>query len=124
LLAADPVLVAQPDDGVGESGALLGSVDLFVGGPQRVPTPLGIIVFDCFAQALEVGADEPRECDQQRDIDGGEIHELVGQVVQRAVGEAIELVDRLAGEVGEVRAGELLCGGSAMLTAAVLGLAA
>jgi hypothetical protein len=49
---------------------------------------------------------------------------LVGEVVQRAVGDAIELVDRLAGEMGEVRAGELLFGGSAMLTATVLGLAA
>jgi hypothetical protein len=66
LPAADPVLVAQPDDGVGESGALLGGVDLFVDGGQRVPAPLGIVVFDCFAQALEVRTDQSWQCDQQR----------------------------------------------------------
>jgi hypothetical protein len=53
--AADPVLVAQPDDGVGKSGALLGGVDLFMDRSQRVPTPFGIVVFDCFAQPLVDG---------------------------------------------------------------------
>jgi len=45
-------------------------------------------------------------------------------VLERAVGEPVELVDRLIGELGEVRAGELLLGGAASLAAAVLGLAA
>ena len=81
-------------------------------------------MFDCFAQALEVRADQSWECDQQREIDGGEIHELVGEVVQRAVGEPVELVDRLVGELGDMRAGESLLRGAAMLAAAVLGFAA
>ena len=75
-------------------------------------------------QALEVGADQPWELDQQREIDRGEIHQLVGEVVERAVGEAVELVDRLMGELGDMRAGELLLGGAAVLAAAVLGFAA
>jgi len=108
LAAADPALVAESDDRVGEPGALLGGVDLLVDGGQRVPAPLGIVVFDRFAQSLEVGADQLRECDQQREIEGGEIHQFVGEVVQRAVGEAVELVDRLVDELGDVRAGELL----------------
>jgi hypothetical protein len=81
-------------------------------------------VFDCFAEVLEVRADQSWECDQQREIDGGEVHELVGEVVQRAVGEHVELVDCLMGELGDVRAGELLLGRAALLAAAVLGLAA
>jgi hypothetical protein len=49
---------------------------------------------------------------------------LIGEVVERAVGQAVELVDRLMGKVGNMGAGELLVGGSAVLAAAVFGFAA
>ena len=58
LSAADVVLVAEPDDRVGESCALLGGVDLFVNVGERVPAPVGVVVLDRFAQAFEVGADQ------------------------------------------------------------------
>jgi hypothetical protein len=45
-------------------------------------------------------------------------------MVKCAVGEAVELVGRLLEELSDVRAGELLLRGSALLAAAVLGLAA
>jgi len=108
LPASDPVLVAQSDDRVGESGALLGGVDLSVDGGERVPAPVGIVVLDRFAQPLHVGADQFRERDQQREIERGKVHQSLPETVQRAVGEAAELVDCLVKEFGEVRAGELL----------------
>ena len=64
------------------------------------------------------------ECDQQREIDGGEIHDLVGKVLERTVREPVELVDRLIGELGDMRAGELLLGRAAVLAAAALRFAA
>ena len=36
-------------------------------------------------------------------------------MVQHAVGEPVELVDRLMGELGDMRAGELLLGGAALI---------
>ncbi len=50
LAAADPALVAESDDRVGELGALLGGVDLLEDGGQCVTATLGIVVFDRFAQ--------------------------------------------------------------------------
>ena len=66
LAVGDPVLVAEADDRVGESGALLGGVDLLVKVGERVPAPVGVVVFDRFAESLEVGADQFGERDQQR----------------------------------------------------------
>jgi hypothetical protein len=45
-------------------------------------------------------------------------------MVQRRVGEPGEIGDRVSGEVGDVRAGEVLFGGSALLSAAAFALAA
>ena len=45
-------------------------------------------------------------------------------MVQRPVGEAAEIGDRLSGELGDVRAGGLRFGRSALLSAAAFGLAA
>ena len=45
-------------------------------------------------------------------------------MVERAVGEAGEIGDRLVCELREVGAGELVLGGSASLAAAVFGFAA
>jgi len=50
LPAVDAVLVSQCDDRVGESRALLWSVDLLGDGGERVPAPVGIVVFDRFAE--------------------------------------------------------------------------
>jgi hypothetical protein len=124
LPATDPVLVAQSDDGVGESRALLGTVDLLVDVGECVPAPFGVVVLDRFAQTLEVGADQPWQLDQQREIDRGEIHDLLGEVLECTVREPVELVDRLIGELGDMRAGELFLGGAAVLAATALGLAA
>ena len=71
---------------------MLGGVDLFVDGGERVPAPVGVVVLDRFAQALEVGADQLGECDEQREVEGGEVREVFPEVVERAVGEAVELV--------------------------------
>jgi hypothetical protein len=57
LASVDAVLVAESDDRVGELGSLLWGVDLFGDGGERVPAPVGVVVFDRFAEALELGAD-------------------------------------------------------------------
>ena len=99
LAVVDAVLVAESDDRVGESCSLLGGVDLFVDGGERVPAPVGVVVLDRFAEALQVGADQLGERDQQREVEGGEVEQALPEVVERAVGEAGEVVDRLAGEL-------------------------
>lgn len=124
LPATDPVLVAQPDDGVGESRALLGTVDLLVDVGECVPAPFGVVVLDRFTQTLEVRADQPWQLDQQREIERGEIHDLVGEVVEGTVRQPVELVDRLIGELGDVCPGELFLGRAAVLAAAALRFAA
>ena len=48
----------------------------------------------------------------------------VPEMIERAVRQAGEVGDRLPGERGDVRAGELIFGGAAGLAAAALGLAA
>ena len=85
LAAVESVLVAELDDGVCESGALLGGVDLFVDVGERVPAPVGVVVFDRFAEAFEVGADQLGEGDQQGQVERGEVHERFGEVLERAV---------------------------------------
>ena len=124
LVAVDAVLVAESDDGVGESCSLLGGVDPFGDGGECVPTPVGIVVLDCFTEALKVGTDQLGERDQQRVVDAGEIDEAVPEVVERVVGEPGEVGDRLSGELGDVSAGELVFGGAASLSAAAFDLAA
>jgi hypothetical protein len=124
LTAADPVLVAEADDGVGESDALLGAVDLLVDGGERVPAPLGVVVLDRFAETLQVRANQPWQLDQEREIQSGEIEQFVGEAFECTVGKPVEFVDRLAAELGDVRAGELFLGRAAALSAAALGLAA
>jgi hypothetical protein len=49
LTASDALLVAEGDDRVSESGALLWGVDLLGDRGQRVPAPLGVVVLDGFA---------------------------------------------------------------------------
>lgn len=49
LAVTDPALVAESDDRVGESCALLGGVDLLVDVGERVSAPIGVVVFDRFA---------------------------------------------------------------------------
>lgn len=71
LAATDPGLVAEADNGVGESGVLLRGVDLLVQVGERVPAPVGVVMFDRFAQALEVGADQSWQRDQERQVLGG-----------------------------------------------------
>jgi hypothetical protein len=46
LAVVDLVLVAESDDRVRESCSLLWGVDLLVNGGERVPSPVGIVVFD------------------------------------------------------------------------------
>jgi hypothetical protein len=67
------VLVAELDDRVGESCPLLWGVDLLVDGGERVPAPVGVVVFDRFAQALEVGADQLGEGDEEGEVDRGQV---------------------------------------------------
>lgn len=124
LSTSDPVLVAESDDRVSEPCSLLGGVDLLVHGGEGVPAPVRVVVFDRFAEALEVGPDQLGERDQQREIERGKIEQPVPEMVERAVREAVELLDRLVKELGDVRACELLFGGPALLAAAVLGLTA
>jgi hypothetical protein len=81
-------------------------------------------VLDRFAEALEVGADQLGERDEQGVVDAGEVAEPFPELVERAVGEAGEVGDRLAGQPGDVSAGELVFGGAAGLSAAAFGLVA
>jgi hypothetical protein len=124
LASVDAVLVAESDDGVGESCSLLWGVGLLGDGGERVPAPVGVVAFDRFAEAAEVGADQFGELDLQGEVGAGEVHEALPEMVERAVGEAGEVGDRVPGELGDVGAGELVFGGSALLAAAAFGLAA
>jgi hypothetical protein len=85
---------------------------------------VGVVVLDRFAQALEVGADQLGKGDQQRVVDSGQVHEPLPEMVQCPVGNAGEIGDRLSGELGDMRAGEVILGGAAVLSAAAFGLAA
>jgi hypothetical protein len=85
LPAVDAALVAQSDDRVGESCPLLRGVDLLGDGGKRVPAPVGVVVFDRFAEALEVGTAQLGERDQQRVGDAGEVNERFPEMVERAV---------------------------------------
>ena len=53
-----------------------------------------------------------------------DLREMLENLSYTVVGEAGEIRDRLACELGDVSAGELVLGGSALLAAAVFGLAA
>ena len=55
LAAVEVAVIAERDDRVGEPRSLLWGVDLLVDGGERVPAPVGIVVFDRLAEALEVG---------------------------------------------------------------------
>ena len=72
---SDAVLIAETDDRVGESRALLGGVALLVDGGERVPAPVGVVVLDRFAQSLEVGADQLGQRDWKREVQCGEIEQ-------------------------------------------------
>jgi hypothetical protein len=124
LAAVDTALVAESNDRVGESCPLLWGVDLLVDGGERVRAPVWVVVLDRFAQALEVGADQLGERDQERVVDGGKVHEPLPEMVQRAVGEAGEIGCGVPGELGNVRAREVIFGGSASFAAAAFDLAA
>ena len=124
LAAVDVVLVAESDDRVGESCSLLGGVDLLVDGGERVPAPVGVVVFDRFAQALEVGADQLRERDEQREVERGRSMSPSQRWSRAGSERPARSADCLAGERRDVRAGELVLGGAALLSAAALGFAA
>jgi hypothetical protein len=98
-------------------------VDLCGDRGERVPAPVGVVVLDGFAEALEIGADQGGQGDQQRVNDAGEVDQFFPQDVQRGVGELGEVGDRVLAERRDVGAGELLGGGAALLAAAVFGLA-
>lgn len=77
LPASNPVLIAQSHDRVRESGALLGGVDLQLHSGECVPSPVRVVVLDRFAQALQVGADQLGQRDQQREIKRGKVDQPV-----------------------------------------------
>jgi hypothetical protein len=106
LAADDPALVAYSDDRVGEPGALLGGVDLLVDGGQRIQPHSGSscsIASRTRWRSGPISLGSVTSSERSR-----EVHQFPGEVVERAVGEAVELVDCLTGELGDVRAGELL----------------
>jgi hypothetical protein len=124
LASVDAVLVAESVDRVGESRSLLWGVDLFRHGGECVPPPVGVVVFDRFAEVLEVWADQFGQGDQQREIGAREVYQSFPEVIERAVREAGEVGYCSACDLGDVSAGELLVGGAALLSAAAFGLAA
>ena len=91
---------------------MLGRVDLCRDGGEGVPAPVGVIVGDGLAEALKVGADELGECDEQREVGGGEVDEAFPEVVQRWVGEAGEVGGGLLREQRGVGTRELVFGGA------------
>lgn len=124
LTAVDAALIAESDDRFGQSCPLLWGVDLLVDGGERVPAPVRVVVLDRFTQALEVGADQLGERDQQRVVHARQVHEPFPEMVQRGVGEAGEVGGCLSGELCDVDAGEVFFVGSALLSATAFGLAA
>ena len=81
LAVVDAVLVSEAGQRVGEFGSLLGRVDLGGDGGERVPSPLGVVFGDRFAEALKVGPDEFGEGDEQWEVSGGEVDEVFPEVV-------------------------------------------
>jgi len=86
LAARDAVLVAQPDERVGELRSLLKGVDVRGDADQRLDVPVGIVVGDAVEQVLQVGADQLGKRDEQRQVGRGEIEEPVPEIVERVVG--------------------------------------
>jgi hypothetical protein len=112
----DPVLedCAVLDQVQPPPGTLALCPQLWCGQPDRrhqIPErqlrqdPRIVVVFDRFAQAFEVGADQLGEGDQQGQVEGGKVHQPFGKMVERAVGEAGEIRDRLVCELRDVSAG-------------------
>ena len=107
---------------VGESRALLGTVDLRVHVGECVPAPFGVVVLDRFAQALRVRAEST--------LAGGSTSSEINRGKIRGVArrsstqyETVDLGIRLMGGLGNMRAPNLL-GRAAVLRAAVSSLAA
>lgn len=118
------MLVAEDEERVGESCALLWGVDLLGDDREFVPAVVWLVISDRVAQALQLGRDQLRERDVEGEVDRGNVEEVLPEHVECLVREAGECVGGVVGECSEVSSGHLLLRGSALLAAAAFGLAA
>jgi hypothetical protein len=77
LGAGELALVAELEDRVGKSGALLWGVDLLGHRSEFVPASVGIVVCDGVVELLQLGRDELGEFHVQGEVDRGELEEVL-----------------------------------------------
>ena len=118
------MLVSQSEQRVGEARALLWGVDLLGRDRELVPAVVGFVVGDRVTESLLFGGDQLWQPDVQGDIGRGQIEEVLPEGVERLVGQAGEQIGGVMGECREVRAGELVFGGAAVLAAAAFDFSA
>jgi len=119
--------VAEVDDRAGESGAFDGCVELVEdpgGGGGHLGAGVDVVGLDRVEQVLEVGGEQLRQGDREREVEFGELDQLVEQFVQFVVIEVSEPAGGVTCVIGEVRACEIVLGGAAVLSAAAFDLAA
>jgi len=124
LAGADPALIAQSHEGVGERGSLLRGVDLFGNSGEGIPAVVWVVFGDRLSESLEVRSDQFGQLDLKGESDGGEIEQVLPQSVECLLRKADEFLDGAMGERSDARAGELVFGRATVLAAAVLGFAA
>ena len=95
VAGSDAVLVAQGDDCVSQRGALLGVFDLLGDRCERVKASVGIVIFDGFAQTLQIGADQRGKRDQQQVVKAGQVDQVFPENVERVVRGVGQIADRL-----------------------------
>ena len=89
---------------------LVGGVDVVVGGGVE--------------ESLDLGAADLRERERESEVTFGELDQFVEEVLEFIVIETAQSPGGIVGVTGDKRACEVVLGGSALLAAAVLGLAA
>ena len=112
------------DDRAREPGALDGRVELVEDRWDHFVAGVGVVGFDRVEQTLEVRGEELRQRDGQREVELGELAQVVEQFAQLIVIEVSEPAGAITGLVGEVRAREVTLAGPAVLPAAAFELAA
>jgi hypothetical protein len=116
--------VALVDDRAGESGTFGGRVELIEDLGDHFVAGVGIVGLDRVEQTLEVRGVQLRQGDGQREVELGELEQVVEQFAQFIVIEVSEPAGGITCLVGEIGAREVVLAGPAVLSAAAFDLAA
>ena len=116
--------VAEVDDRAGESGAFDRCVELVEDPRGDLGAGVDVVGLDRVEQVLEVRGEQLWQCDGEREVEFGELDQLVEQFVQFVVVEVSEPSGGVTCLVGEVGACEIVLAGPSVLSAAAFDLAA